>query len=134
MSSIIIWNKHIPCSNSLGENYSLSIIDLDTIKNPDFLNDENTKYIVYSSNTKTIKKYLNNPFIQRVFQKPLNITNFSKYLNNYCGLLDNEKICDTIFETLVKVGFLRSWIGTSYLAEAIELALTRLFKTSKRFI
>ena len=38
-----------------------------------------------------IKKHINNPLIQRVFQKPINISIFSKYLNNYCGILKDNK-------------------------------------------
>jgi len=113
------------------EYYSLGIIDLDTINNTDFFYDDKTKYIVYSSDAKIIKKHINNPLIQRVFQKPINISIFSKYLNNYCGILKDNKDNETIVEKLIRFGFSRSWIGTSYLSEAIELAISGFSKSPK---
>lgn len=114
------------------EVYSLGIIDLDTVQTFDFLMNDNTKYVVYSSNNRTLNKYINNPSIQRVFHKPFNLSCFFKYLSKYCGILENDKFeKEKTLDILLKIGFSRSWQGTTYLAEAIDLAISGKTKSPK---
>ncbi len=117
-------NDEVPF-NSLKENcepYSLSIIDLDSIKEDNFFINDKTNYIVYSSKSKVIKKYINNPKIQRVFQKPLNLQNFTTYLNNYCDILKETTKRGSIFDSLISLGFSTQSAGTLLLTDSIKIA------------
>ncbi len=131
---IKIYNDEKTLSHTLKENdndYTLGLIDLDTITTSDFINNEKTKYIVYSSNSKKIKKYINNPFIQRVFQKPINLINLTKYLNNYCNVLTEIPKENNILKILSSIGFNTTNKGTQYLCLAIEYALEGISSSPK---
>ena len=134
VSKVKVYNDELSLSHTLNEletEYELGFIDLDTVSTTDFINNENTKYIVYSSNAKRIKKYINNPFIQRVFQKPINLTNLSKYLSNYCNVLTNTQTENNIMQELTSIGFNQSSKGTQYICEAIEGAIKGVAKSTK---
>ncbi len=125
ISKIYIYENETISQTKLTEsqsNYELSIIDLDSINQDNFFLNDHSKYIVYSSNSKTIKKYINNPQIQRIFQKPINLQNFTKYLNNYCNLLHEDTQKGNIYDSLISLGFSTQSIGTTLLADSIKTA------------
>ena len=103
------------------EDFDLVFVSLDCVSNQDISYfSKFSKLIGISPNSKTTRKYLNDPNLQRIFQRPLDLIAIIKYLDIYCELnLSHKNLNMCVLDVLSKVGFSINHNGTIYLAECI---------------
>ena len=89
---------------------------------------ENCNIIVMSELQDTIDRFLNYPYFQRIFKKPISYSAILNYVSiqNNIETYDNYK--KKILKTLSKLGFNIKHAGTTYLAEATILAVKNKIK------
>ena len=109
---------------ALSENkdtFDLVFVSLDCVSNQDISYfSKFSKLIGLSPNSKTTRKFFNDPSFQRIFQRPLDLIAIIKYLDNYCELnLSHKNLNMCVLDVLSKVGFSINHNGTIYLAECI---------------
>ena len=87
--------------------------------------------IAFSDNPSTLKKYINYPYFQRIFEKPIAYSTILNYLHLQNGVEPLENLKKNVLKSLSKIGFALNHAGTSYLAEATAISMrTKIKKLS----
>lgn len=84
---------------------------------------KNCNLIALSEISETVKKYINYPYFQRIFQKPIPFSTLLNYLNFQNGIETLEHIKKEVLSRLSKIGFNLNHTGTFYLAESVAVAI-----------
>lgn len=96
---------------------------------------KNCNIIAFSENKKTVDKYINYPYFQRIFQKPISFSIILNYLSIQNGIETFEDYKKTVLNTLSKLGFNINHAGTMYLADGTTIAIkNKLKKLSEIYI
>ncbi len=83
----------------------------------------NCNVIALSNKIEQIENYINFPYFQRIFQKPVSFSAILNYIciQNHIELIHNSK--KFVLHTLSELGFNLNHTGTIYLAEGTSLAI-----------
>lgn len=79
--------------------------------------------IALSETPEILKKYINYPYFQRIFQKPISFSTILNYLNFQNGIESFENTKKAVLKSLSKFGFNLNHAGTGYLTESVVIAL-----------
>ncbi len=79
--------------------------------------------IALSEIPETVKSYINYPYFQRIFQKPISFSALTNYLSIQNGIETLEDSKKAILEILSDLGFNLNHSGTMYLIEGIAIAI-----------
>jgi len=101
----------------------LILLDLENINiDVDYIVDsapKNCNVIAFFKTIETAKKHINNPYFQRIFQKPIAFSTFLNYINLQNGIENLEKAKKNILRILSDLGFNINHSGTIFLVEAV---------------
>ena len=89
---------------------------------------KNCNLLAVSDEQEKIEKYLNYPYIQRIFQKPISSSNILNYICIQNGIETLENVKKQMIQALSKIGFNISHSGSMYLVEAVALSLRNKIK------
>lgn len=84
--------------------------------------------IAFSEEPNTLKKYINYPYFQRIFEKPIPFSSLLNYLHMQNGIETLENLKKNVLKNLSKIGFALNHSGTSYLAEATAISMRTKIK------
>lgn len=84
--------------------------------------------IALSENPNTLRKYINYPYFQRIFEKPIAYSTILNYLHLQNGVETLENLKKNVLKNLSKIGFALNHAGTSYLAEATAISMRTKIK------
>lgn len=125
-------------SPKASSSYDVIFLDVDFMQNnlDSFFNIVGkTEIIALSKNFKFISKNINSSVFQRIFKKPILITDLISYLNKHYKLYVKFSKAiltkSSIFGKLSELGFNPGHLGTDYLAQSIWLALNDEIKKTK---
>ena len=112
--------------------YDISFLDVDLIGN-DIASIHNKypncKIIGLTSNNKSLFKNINKPVFQRIFRKPVDVSDISSYLKIQNKIKFNRKTTidssKAALRKLSELGFNVSLNGTIYLSECISIAIQK---------
>lgn len=84
-----------------------------------------------SDKQEILKKNINYPYYQRIFEKPIACSTILNYLQLHNGVETIENLKKKVLKNLSKTGFALNHAGTSYLAEATAISMkTKIKKLS----
>lgn len=86
------------------------------------------KIIALSEQADTIKKYINYPYFQRIFEKPIAHSTILNYLHLQNGVETLENLKKNVLKNLSEIGFALNHAGTAYLAEATAISMRTKIK------
>lgn len=102
--------------------------DVDTLLS---IASKNCNVIAFSENLEIIDKYINYPYFQRVFKKPISFSVILNYISLQNNIETFENYRKNVLKNLSKLGFNINHSGTSYLVESTTLAVkTKMKKLS----
>ena len=89
---------------------------------------KNCKVVALSCVSETISKYINFPFFQRIFQKPIEPSILAKYLNLQNSIETVVISKSSLLEIFPTLGFNLNHSGTMYLIDGITVAVKNKLK------
>lgn len=78
--------------------------------------------IAFSESLETVNRYVNYPYFQRVFQKPMAFSAILNYISLQNGIETFERMKKQVLNTLSLIGFNINHAGTVYLADGVALS------------
>lgn len=130
MNVVKVFNNCYDAVNYIEKNnklLELVMIDLE-VPNIDINNittaiSKGCNIIALSEIPETVKSYINYPYFQRIFQKPISFSALTNYLSIQNGIETLEDSKKAILEILSDLGFNLNHSGTMYLIEGIAIAI-----------
>ena len=107
--------------------YELAILDLElpNLNIDEFLEDlpKGCNVIALTSYKEKLLEYVNFPHFQRIFLKPVPLSNLLAYISIQNGIETYENLKNFMIQSLAELGFNLNHSGTQYLIEGTILAL-----------
>lgn len=109
------------------KSYDLIMLDLSTpeVNVPKIIEilPNSCNIIALSDKNKSIKEYINFPYFQRVFQKPISCSAITNYICIQNGIETFDSIRKKVLTVLTSAGFNINHDGTSFLADGVVFSL-----------
>lgn len=123
--AIVYVEKNAELLDLILVNLDIPTLDIDTLIS---LSSRNFNIIALTENNELIETYLNYPYFQRIFRKPISFSSILNYISiqNRMETLESSK--RLVLQNLSNLGFSLQHAGTTYLVDATTIAIRNKLK------